>query len=47
MQKSNEYEPGLSATLLDAVSGEPLAGSSFETEDPETGFSITEEAVQE
>jgi len=47
MQKSNEHEPGLSATLLDAIGGAPLAGSGFETEDPESGFSITEEAVQE
>jgi hypothetical protein len=37
----------LSATLLDAIGGEPLALSGFEMEDPEAGFSITEEAVQE
>ena len=47
MQKSQDYERDLSATLLDAVGGEPVAGSGFETEDPEVGFSITEEAVQE
>jgi hypothetical protein len=47
MQKSQDCEQGLSAALLEAVGGEPLAGSGFETEDPETGFSITEEAVQE
>jgi hypothetical protein len=47
MQKSQDYERGLSAALLDGVGGEPLAGSGFETEDPEVGFSTTEEAVQE
>ena len=47
MQNSHDYEPGLSATLLDAVGGEPLPGSGFEREDSEPGFSITEEAVQE
>jgi hypothetical protein len=47
MQKSQDYERDLSATLLDAVGGEPLAGSGFEMEDPEGGFSITEDAVQD
>ena len=47
MQKSQDFEKGLSAALLDAVGGEPLAGSGFETEDPEAGFSTTEAAVQE
>ena len=47
MQKSEDFGRGLSATLLDAVGGAQLAGSGFETEDPESGFWITEEAVQE
>jgi hypothetical protein len=47
MQQSQGHEPNLSATLLDAIGGEPLALSGFEMEDPEAGFSITEEAVQE
>jgi hypothetical protein len=47
MQKSQDFKQGLSATLLDSMGGEALAGSGFETEDPELGFSITEEAVQE
>jgi hypothetical protein len=47
MQKSQDYERRLSSTLLDAAGGEPLAGSGFETEDPESGFSITEEVAQE
>jgi hypothetical protein len=47
MHKCQDYEQGLQATLLDAVGGQPLTGSGFETEDPESGFSITEEAEQE
>jgi hypothetical protein len=47
MQKSQDDKQDLSATLLDAVGGDPVAGSGFETEDPEAGFSITEEALQE
>jgi hypothetical protein len=47
MQKSRDYQPRSSATLLEAIGGEPLAGSGFETEDGESGFSITEEAVKE
>ena len=47
MQKSQNFELGLSATFLDALGGDPLAGSGFEAEDREAGFSITEEAVQE
>lgn len=47
MQNSQDYAHGLPTTLLDAVGGEPLAGSGFEIEDPEAAFSITEEAVQE
>ena len=27
---------------LNAIGGEPLAGSGFETEEPESGFSATE-----
>jgi hypothetical protein len=33
----------LSSALLDAIGGEPLAGSGFETEEPESGFSNTDE----
>jgi hypothetical protein len=47
MQKSQDYGRGSSATLLDAVGGDPVAGSGFETEDPEAGFSVIEEVVQE
>ena len=32
----------LSAAWIDAIGGEPLAGSGFETEEPELGFSAAE-----
>jgi len=47
MQKSQDYERSSSGASIDAIGGEPLAGSGFEAEDPDSGFSITEEAVQE
>jgi len=47
MKNSQDLQRKSSATLLDAIGGEPLAGSGFETEDPEEGFSVTKEAVQE
>jgi hypothetical protein len=33
--------------LLDAIGGEPLAGSGLEKEDPEQDFSITEDVAKE
>jgi hypothetical protein len=39
MQNSVDFRHDLSAELIDAVGGEPLAGSGFETEEPEAGFS--------
>jgi hypothetical protein len=39
---SKEREPKVLAVLLDAVGGEPLAGSGFEEEDPEQDFSAKE-----
>jgi hypothetical protein len=47
MHNSPEVQRNSRATLLDAFGGEPLAGSGFEMEDPDEGFSVTEEAVQE
>ena len=47
MQRSQDKEPKMLPLLLDAIGGEPLAGSGFEKEDPEDGFSITEEAEEE
>ena len=37
-----DFQRDLSAVSLDAIGGEPLAGSGFETEEPEPGFSAAE-----
>ena len=42
MQNSQDFQRDLSAVSLDAIGGEPLAGSGFETEEPEPGFSAAE-----
>jgi hypothetical protein len=39
---SNDFRPDAPAVLIDVVGGEPLAGSGFETEEPEPGFSAAE-----
>lgn len=47
MQIARDKGPKMLPLLLDAIGGEPLAGSGFEKEDPEEGFSITEGGEQE
>jgi hypothetical protein len=42
MQNLRDIQRDSSSALLDAIGGEPLAGSGFETEEPEPGFSSTE-----
>lgn len=42
MQNSADFRHDLSARLIDAIGGEPLAGSGFESEEPEPGFSTAE-----
>jgi hypothetical protein len=42
MQNSQDLQRDLSAVSLDAMGGEPLAGSGFETEEPESEFSAAE-----
>jgi hypothetical protein len=42
MQNSQDLQRDLSAVSLDAIGGEPLAASGFETEEPEPGFSAAE-----
>ena len=42
MQNSQDFQRDLSTVSLDAMGGEPLAGSGFETEEPELGFSPAE-----
>jgi len=47
MQNSREFQRELSAAPIDAVGGEPLAGSGFETEEPEPGFTTAESEGEE
>ncbi len=42
MQNSLDSQRDLSATSLDLIGGEPLAGSGFEAEEPEPGFPAAE-----
>ena len=42
MQNSQDIQRDLSAVSIDAIGGEPLAGSGFEAEEPDPGFSATE-----
>lgn len=42
MQNSLDSQRDLSATSLDLIGGEPLAGSGFEVEEPEPSFSAAE-----
>jgi hypothetical protein len=42
MQNSHDFQRDPSAESIDAVGGELLSGSGFETEEPEPGFVATE-----
>ena len=42
MKNSDDFRDDLPALLVDAVGGEPLAGSDFESEESEPGFSAAE-----
>ena len=42
MHNSQDFQRDLSAVALDAIGGEPLAGSGFETEESEPAFSAAE-----
>jgi hypothetical protein len=42
MQNSQDIQHDSSAATLDAMGGEPLAGSGFETEEPESNFHTTD-----
>jgi hypothetical protein len=46
MQNSQGFQRD-AAAWLDVVGGEPLAGSGFEAEEPDPGFSSNEQAIQE
>jgi hypothetical protein len=43
MQNLLDIQRDALSASLDAIGGEPLAGSGFETEEPESGFSATNE----
>ena len=43
MQTSQDSQRDLSAVSPEAIGGEPLAGSGFETEEPESGFAGAEQ----
>ena len=43
MQNLQDIQHDTLSASLDAIGGEPLAGSGFEMEEPETGFSTTGE----
>ena len=47
MQNSRDIQQESFAMRLDNVGGDPLVGSGFETEEPDEGFSVIEEAVRE
>jgi len=47
MQNSQGFQRDSAAAWLDVVGGEPLAGSDFEAEEPDPGFSSSEQAIQE
>jgi len=42
MQNSPDIQHDLSAASLDAIGGEPLTGSGFESEEPESDFHTTD-----
>ena len=42
MQNLQDIQRDTLSASLDAIGGEPLAGSGFETEEPEPGYSATE-----
>lgn len=47
MQNSPDVKRDSRTTFLETIGGEPLAGSDFEMEEPDDGFSVTEGAIQE
>ena len=43
MQNPQDIQRDTLSASLDAIGGEPLAGSGFETEEPDSGFATTNE----
>jgi hypothetical protein len=46
MQNSQDIQQAPSIASLDAIGGEPLARSGFETEEPESGFYAIDEVEE-
>ena len=46
MQNSQDIQQDPSIASLDAIGGEPLAGSGFDTEEPESDFHSTDEVEE-
>jgi hypothetical protein len=46
MQNSQDIQHDSPAASLDAIGGEPLAGSGFDTEEPESDFHTTDEVEE-
>jgi hypothetical protein len=47
MQNSDDLRHDAPTRLINAIGGEPLAGSGFEAEEPESGFSVSESEGEE
>ncbi|HZL25960.1 MAG TPA: hypothetical protein VFC39_05465 [Acidobacteriaceae bacterium] len=47
MQNLDDFRYDQPAVLIDGVGGEPLAGSGFESEEPEPSFSASESEGEE
>ena len=47
MQNPRDFQRDLSSASIDALGGEPLGGSGFETEEPEPGFTASESEGEE
>ena len=47
MQNSDDFRYDAPTRLINAVGGEPLAGSGFEVEEPEPSFSVPESEGEE
>ena len=46
MQNSHDFRPDTPAVLIEAIGGHPLAGSGFESEEREPGFSSDSEVEE-
>lgn len=47
MQTSDDFRHDVPTGIINAIGGEPLAGSGFAAEEPEPGFSVSESEGEE